>query len=65
MPNYRSIKTDELRKMLRDEAARLKAKKDAVIADYDELIAMRKELDRREGTSHPVAQVDIENYLTD
>jgi len=65
MQNYRTIPTDELRKMWKDEAARLKAKKDAIIADYDDLIAMRKELDRREADSRPAAQVDFENYLSD
>lgn len=65
MQNYRTIPTDELRKMWKAEAARLKAKKDAIIADYDDLIAMRKELDRRDGGEHPAAQVDFETYLSD
>ena len=46
--NYRNLTTTELKALWERERKRLAAKKDAVIADFDELIAMRKELDARE-----------------
>lgn len=48
--NYRNLTTTELKALWERERKRLAAKKDAVIADFDELIAMRKELDAREVT---------------
>lgn len=46
--NYRNLTTTELKALWERERKRLAAKKDAVIADFDELIAMRKELDARD-----------------
>ena len=63
---YKSITTPVLQKMWEREKARLEAKADAVISDYDDLLAMRRELDRRRGYGNPPASVDFsKEYTTD
>lgn len=66
MNEYASIPTSKLQKMWEKERGRLAAMRDAVVADYDELLAMRSELDRRRDEPKPSAQVNFaDEYLTD
>ena len=60
--DYHDVPTSELTVMWERERARLLGKEDAVIADYDSLLAMRRELDKRK----PVVDVNFaDDYLTD
>ncbi len=66
MSGYASIPTARLQQMWERERDRLLGKKDAVIAEYDDLLAMRSELDRRKGDPKPSADVNFaDEYLTD
>ena len=60
----RYVSTPDLRKMWERERRRLAAKPDATVGDYADLIAMRAEIDRREGDVPPV-DFDFEKYITD
>ena len=64
--NYRDVPTVELERMWERERERLLAKEDAIIADYDGLFAMRRELDRRKDEPKRVVDVNFsKDYLTD
>lgn len=66
MNEYASIPTSKLQKMWEKERERLAAMRDAVVADYDSLLAMRRELDRRKDDPFPTAEVNFaDEYLTD
>lgn len=61
---YKTIETSVLRKMWERERDRLAGKKDAVVSDYDDLYAMRQELERRSGRPLPYKDVNFESYVT-
>lgn len=61
---YRDVPTAELELMWSRERDRLLRTSDAVVGDYDELLAMRRELDRREGGVPPLP-LDFEQYVSD
>ena len=64
--DYHDVPTSELTVMWERERARLLGKEDAVIADYDSLLAMRRELDKRKDERKPVVDVNFaDDYLTD
>lgn len=66
MSGYALVSTARLQQMWERERDRLLEKGDAVIADYDDLLAMRSELDRRKGEPKPSADVNFaDEYLTD
>lgn len=66
MNEYASMPTAVLNRMWELERDRLLRKKDAVVSDYDELLAMRTELDRRRDDPKPIVDVNFANdYLTD
>ena len=66
MNEYASIPTARLQRMWERERERLLRMKDAVVADYDSLLAMRKELDRRKDDPLPTADINFaDEYLTD
>lgn len=66
MSGYASIPTERLQRMWERERDRLLEKGDAVVGDYDALLAMRSELDRRKGDPKPSADVNFaDEYLTD
>lgn len=62
---YKSITTPVLEKMWERERDRLLKLPDATIADYDDLYAMRQELDRRRGISLPETSINFEKFVTD
>ena len=66
MNEYASVPTPVLQGMWERERDRLLEKEDAAIADYDALLAMRRELDRRKDDPKPSADVNFaDEYLTD
>ena len=66
MSSYADIPTPVLLGMWKAERDRLLGKRDAIIADYDDLLAMRSELDRRKDEPKPVVDVNFAgDYLTD
>ena len=66
MSGYASIPTARLQRMWERERDRLLEKEDSVVGDYDALLAMRSELDRRKGDPKPSADVNFaDEYLTD
>lgn len=63
---YRSLPTHILERMWEVERDRLAADKDAVVGDYDDLLAMRRELDRRKDEPKDIVDVNFsKDYLTD
>ena len=66
MTGFSSIPTDALRKMWEDERDAILRKADATVCDYDRLLSMRKELDRRSGEPKQLVDINFANdYLTD
>lgn len=66
MNEYASIPTADLQDMWERERVRLSRMEDAVISDYDALLAMRTELDRRKDEPKPIVDVNFAgDYLTD
>lgn len=65
MSKYSDISTEELRK--RWETQRTKVVNHThTQAEMDELLSMRKELDRRKGEKKPIVDINFEqNYTTD
>lgn len=62
---YKTIATPVLERMWERERDRLSRKVDAVVGDYEDLFAMRRELDRRRGIENPSSSVNYENYVSD
>lgn len=63
---YRKLPTHVLERLWEVERDRLAANPDAVVGDYDDLLAMRRELDRRKDEGKPIADVNFsKDYLTD
>lgn len=66
MNRYRDVPTAVLKAMWERERDRLSSMKDAVVGDYDELLAMRQELDRRRDEPKQIVDVNFsKDYLTD
>ena len=63
---YRTLPTHVLERMWEVERDRLAGDKDAVVGDYDDLLAMRTELERRKDEPKPIVDVNFsKDYLTD
>ena len=62
---YRSLKTGVLRKMWERERERVSRIAEPSPGDYADLLAMRRELERRSGTKNPSVEVNFEKYISD
>lgn len=66
MNRYADIPTSALKEMWSAERERVSHLQDACPSDFDELLAMRTELDRRAGEKKPIVNADFAgDYLTD
>lgn len=63
--DYSTISTSELVKMWEAERKHIALNDNRTIGDIANLLAMRKEIDRRNGEPKPVTDINFENYLTD
>lgn len=66
MNRYRDVPTAVLEGMWERERVRLSGMVGLRVRDYDDLLAMRSELDRRKDESNDVVDVNFaKDYLTD
>lgn len=63
--DYTSVSTDELTRQWERKRKAIAKKEDRSLGDIADLLAMRKEIDRRKGEANPTKEINFENYLTD
>lgn len=63
--DYTSLSTDELTRLWERKRKAISKKENRTLDDISDLLAMRKEIDRRKGEPKPIKDINFENYLTD
>ena len=65
--DYKSLSTSDLIRKWERKRDRIAGKKpsERMIDELDELMALRREIDRRRGVKNPTVEVNFEDYVKD